>query len=71
MVEHLLRVPGDFRRAVSRGERFVINNVTSVVRTWFLEESLDISGLVCTSKVGHVRWAFVLATYFLASERDL
>ncbi|KAG6945747.1 hypothetical protein JG687_00017101 [Phytophthora cactorum] len=52
-------------RAVSHGERFVNNYVNSVVRTCFLEESLDISSLVCTRKVGHVRWAFVLATYFL------
>ncbi|KAG3195882.1 hypothetical protein PC128_g8090 [Phytophthora cactorum] len=65
MLEHLLRVPGDFPGAVSHGERFVNNYVNSVVRTCFLEESLDISSLVCTRKVGHVRWAFVLATYFL------
>ncbi|POM80336.1 ADP-ribosylglycohydrolase [Phytophthora palmivora] len=65
MLEHLVRVPGDFQGAVSRAERFVNSHVNSVVRTWFLEESLDISTLECTNQVGHVRWAFVLATYFL------
>ncbi|OWY97241.1 ADP-ribosylglycohydrolase [Phytophthora megakarya] len=65
MLEHLLRVPGDFKGALDRAERFINTKVTSVVRTWFLEESLDISDLVCTRQVGHVRWAFVLAVYFL------
>ncbi|KAG2516771.1 hypothetical protein JM18_007925 [Phytophthora kernoviae] len=65
LVEHLLRNPGDFQGAVDRGEQFVRNSVLSVVRQWFLEESLDISTLVCTKNVGHVRWAFVLAVYFL------
>ncbi|KAE8909119.1 hypothetical protein PF005_g19931 [Phytophthora fragariae] len=65
MLEHLLRCPGDSQGALSRAERFVNADVKSVVRTWFLEESLDISTLVCTRKVGHVRWAFVLATHFL------
>ncbi|GMF22105.1 unnamed protein product [Phytophthora lilii] len=65
MLEHLLRCPGDFQGAVDRAERFVTATVSSVVRTWFLEESLDVASLVCTRKVGHVRWAFVLATYFL------
>lgn len=65
MLEYLLRCPGDFQGAVSRGERFVNDSVDSVVRTWFLDESLHISTLVCTRKVGHVRWAFVLATHFL------
>ncbi|KAG1707227.1 hypothetical protein DVH05_026421 [Phytophthora capsici] len=65
MLEHLLRVPGDFQGAVNRGERYIKGSVKSVVRTWFLEESLDVSSLVCTRQVGHARWAFVLATYFL------
>ncbi|KAL3662491.1 hypothetical protein V7S43_012346 [Phytophthora oleae] len=65
MLEHLLHVPGDFHGAVNRGERYVNGSVNSVVRSWFLEESLDVSSLVCTRQVGHVRWAFVLATHFL------
>ncbi|KAH7491942.1 hypothetical protein PRIC1_002587 [Phytophthora ramorum] len=65
MLEHLLRYPGDFQGAVNRGERFINSSVDSIVRTWFLEESLDVANLVCTRKVGHVRWAFVLATHFL------
>ncbi|KAK1930541.1 ADP-ribosyl-[dinitrogen reductase] glycohydrolase [Phytophthora citrophthora] len=65
MLEHVLRVPGDFQGAVHRGERYVMDSVNSVARTWFLEESLDVSSLVCTRQMGHVRWAFVLATHFL------
>ncbi|EGZ26430.1 hypothetical protein PHYSODRAFT_312452 [Phytophthora sojae] len=65
MLEYLLRCPGDFQGALSRGERFVTADVNSVVRTWFLEEPLNISSLVCTRKIGHVRWGFVLATHFL------
>ncbi|OWZ07392.1 hypothetical protein PHMEG_00020221 [Phytophthora megakarya] len=45
MLEHLLRVPGDLKGALDRAERFINTKVTSVVRTWFLEESLDISDL--------------------------
>ncbi|KAG7399455.1 hypothetical protein PHYBOEH_008827 [Phytophthora boehmeriae] len=65
LLEHLLRTPGDFQGAVDRGERFVTESVHSVVRQWFLEESLDVSNLVCLNSAGHVRWAFVLAVYFL------
>ncbi len=35
------------------------------VRHWYFEESLDISDLDCTQNMGHVRWAFVLAMFFL------
>lgn len=45
---------------------YVLQEVTSdKVKNWFLVESLDIQQLRCTDLCGHVRWAFVLAFYFL------
>ena len=35
------------------------------VKQWFFHDSLDISELVCDRTIGHVRWAFTLAIYFL------
>ena len=35
------------------------------VKRWFFEDSHDISGLNCEKNIGHVRWAFTLAMYFL------
>jgi ADP-ribosyl-[dinitrogen reductase] hydrolase len=35
------------------------------VRHWFFEESLDIDPLCCQIDIGHVRYGFVLAMYFL------
>ena len=51
---------------LSRLDRFIENRITSdKVRRWFYEESLDISELDGTKQEGHVRWAFVMAMYFL------
>ena len=45
---------------------FVTNTITSdKVRAWFFDESLDITYLDATKQIGHVRWGFVLAIYFL------
>jgi ADP-ribosylglycohydrolase len=41
------------------------NIVSDKVKQWFFEESLDISELNCKRMIGHVRWGFVLAIYFL------
>lgn len=47
-------------------EDYVEKLVTSEkVKKWFLEESLDISNLNCQINIGHVRYGFVLAMYFL------
>jgi len=35
------------------------------VRTWFFEESLDYQRMECIKNMGHVRYAFGLAIYFL------
>lgn len=47
-------------------EEYVNESVTSEkVRTWFFEESLDISDLNCQISIGHVRYGFVMAMYYL------
>jgi len=35
------------------------------VLEWYYKDSLDISGLDATERIGHVRWAFTMAMYFL------
>lgn len=35
------------------------------VKQWYFNESLNISGLDATNQIGHVRWGFVMAIYFL------
>lgn len=35
------------------------------VLEWYYKDSLDISGLIATERIGHVRWAFTMAMYFL------
>ncbi len=45
---------------------FVKEQVTSPkVRQWYFVESLDISDMVAKPQIGHVRWGFVMAMYFL------
>jgi ADP-ribosyl-[dinitrogen reductase] hydrolase len=45
---------------------FVKEQITSEkVKTWYFEESIDITGLDATRQIGHVRWGFVMAMYFL------
>lgn len=66
LLVYLLHHPGDFSGAIEHGERFVMANVSSDVRNWFLQESLqELSAIDCTRQIGHVRWAFVLAIHFL------
>jgi ADP-ribosylglycohydrolase len=45
---------------------FVSTSITSdKVKEWYFKESLDISTLGATRQIGHVRWGFVMAMYFL------
>lgn len=45
---------------------YVLREVTSPkVKDWFMTESLNIQEMKCGELCGHVRWAFVLAFYFL------
>jgi ADP-ribosylglycohydrolase len=41
-------------------------NITSnKVKYWYFQESLDITEMNATQQIGHVRWGFVMAMYFL------
>ncbi len=45
---------------------FVNNQITSdKVKKWYFDESLDITEMDATRQIGHVRWGFVMAIYFL------
>jgi ADP-ribosylglycohydrolase len=45
---------------------FVDDEITSEkVKYWYFEESLDITDMNATKQIGHVRWGFVMAFYFL------
>jgi ADP-ribosylglycohydrolase len=45
---------------------FVDEEITSEkVQYWYFEESLDISAIEATRQIGHVRWGFIMAMYFL------
>ena len=39
--------------------------ISDKVQQWYFEESVDISELDATKQIGHVRWGFVIAMYFL------
>lgn len=65
-IVHLLRGKTP-KEVVTLLDEFVDSeNITSEkVKYWYFEESLDISDLIATRQIGHVRWGFVLAMYFL------
>lgn len=62
---HLLR--GILPSAVLEytNEFVVLNDFSPEVKHWFFNESQDITMMNCTKQIGHVRWAFVMAMYFL------
>jgi len=64
-IVHLLRglSPKDVLEYTS--EFVSMNEFSDEVKHWYNVESLDISSLDCTKQIGHVRWGFVLAFYFL------
>lgn len=62
---HLLRgvSPAD---VLAYTDEFVrMNDFSEKIQKWYFEESLSIDGMDCTKNIGHVRWGFVLAFYFL------
>jgi ADP-ribosyl-[dinitrogen reductase] hydrolase len=46
-------------------EFVVLNDFSPEAKHWYFNESIDISIMNPTTNIGHVRWAFVLAFYFL------
>ncbi len=64
-IVHLLRGKSP-SEVIGLLDDFVKDKVTSSkVREWYFVESLDITELNATEKIGHVRWGFVMAIYFL------
>ncbi len=54
------------QEALELTNNFVSTQITSEkVKKWYFEESLDISDMDATRQIGHVRWGFVMAIYFL------
>lgn len=64
MAAHLIRT-GDAQAALAAGAAYIAAHVTSEVKAWFLEDSLDLSTLDARSNIGWVRWAFTLAVGYL------
>jgi len=64
-ITHLLQgiSPSDTLQLVNK---FIELQITSEkVKTWYFKESLNINDMLCTAQIGHVRWGFILAMYFL------
>ena len=54
------------KQAIEYTNEFVImNDFSPEVKHWYFTESTDISSIHATKQIGHVRWGFVLAFYFL------
>lgn len=43
------------------------NGISDIVKKWMIEDSKDISDLVVTKQIGHVRWGFTMAMHFVRS----
>lgn len=65
IVTYLIKHPHDNEGAINYIEDYIFYNIKSKVKEWFIEDSLDITNLDCTSNIGHVKWGFLLAIYFL------
>lgn len=63
IIELLLR--GHTEKTLSAVDAFVDQCTSEKVKRWYYEESLDLSEMNCLKQNGHVRWAFVMAMYFL------
>lgn len=53
------------QQVLEQTTNFVSSLTSDKVKHWYFTESLDISTLDATKQIGHVRWGFVLAIYFL------
>lgn len=64
-IVHLLRDKSP-QETLELTNEFVSKHITSEqVAKWYFEESVDISEMIATQKIGHARWGFVMAMYFL------
>lgn len=66
-IVYLINHPQDYQGAIDHLQKYVISKVHSVVKEWFIVDSVDITHLNCTKAIGHVKLAFTLAIHFLRS----
>jgi len=62
---HLLRGVPPLAVLEYTNEFVVLNDFSPEVKDWFFNESQEMDTLSCTYDIGHVRWGFVMAFYFL------
>ena len=62
---NLLRGVPPFKALEYTNEFLVMNDFSPEVKDWYFNESQNIDAMNCVANRGHVRWAFVLAFYFL------
>jgi hypothetical protein len=62
---HLLRGVPPLAVLEYTNEFVVLNDFSPEVKGWFFNESQEMDTLSCTTQIGHVRWGFVMAFYFL------
>lgn len=64
-IEYLIRNSGDYEGSIEYLNDYVLNNITSTVKYWYCNDSLDISQLDCSKNIGWVKWAFIQTIYYL------
>jgi ADP-ribosylglycohydrolase len=62
---NLLRGVSPLKALDYTNEFVVMNDFSPEVKDWYFNESQNIDTMNCVANRGHVRWAFVLAFYFL------
>ena len=64
-IVNLLRGVPTHRVLEYTNEFVIMNDFSPEVKHWYFNESMDISEMKPTKQIGHVRWGFVMAFYFL------
>jgi len=65
-IAYLMKNPGDHLGAISHLDDFMGRHVQSqTVKDWYYRDSLCIDSLDASINIGHVRWGFTMAMYFL------
>lgn len=63
---HLILYPRDYRGAIKKVEKYA-ESACRKVKWWLKESEAGFDKLNCEEKIGHVRWGFTMAMYFLRS----
>jgi ADP-ribosylglycohydrolase len=64
-IVNLLRGTSPSQALEYTSEFVIMNDFSPEVKHWYFTESVDISAMDPSIQIGHVRWGFVLAFYFL------